>query len=386
MKPTMLKDKSVQVSTKSIAVVSGKGGSGKTLLATAMATELASVGNSVLLVDADLGTGGLTYYLGFTEFSRARLGLTDVLLGNLDEEQLKLSFHKNKTKQGWESSLALLPVGNHKLALEADYEGGYISMSPLSMILEKYSHNFDAIIIDCRGGIDPHSLNICEIADEILVVVETDAASIRATQHLTDTLGRRGFSPKIIGFALNKVMDNPDTLASAGRTFFGTNYLGAVPFELETTRDFIQGKLPRAGSLFRRQANLIASQCFENLTHMDDYRYLSDSDFEQTSTEAPEVKTGRLAVAMMWMLAFMYVTYVTTLAFQGNIPENWWVFEDRRLFEKLLFENIMKTVIGMYGILILTLISLSPRLLRFLGRVIGFYQEGFIAVIKTLIR
>ena len=45
----------------SIAVCSGKGGAGKTVFASALATMLAELGAKVVLVDADYSVAGLTY-------------------------------------------------------------------------------------------------------------------------------------------------------------------------------------------------------------------------------------------------------------------------------------------------------------------------------------
>lgn len=47
---------------KSIALLSGKGGSGKTTLALSMATMLSECGVKVLLIDCDLSTNGATYF------------------------------------------------------------------------------------------------------------------------------------------------------------------------------------------------------------------------------------------------------------------------------------------------------------------------------------
>lgn len=67
---------------RSIAVVSGKGGSGKTIVSATMARVLHSLGTPVVLIDADLGTGGMTYYLSVGEIEGNRVGLTDHIFSN----------------------------------------------------------------------------------------------------------------------------------------------------------------------------------------------------------------------------------------------------------------------------------------------------------------
>ena len=49
---------------KLLAIGSGKGGTGKTLVATALASTLAEQGDRVLLCDADLGLSNSTVHLG----------------------------------------------------------------------------------------------------------------------------------------------------------------------------------------------------------------------------------------------------------------------------------------------------------------------------------
>src|SRR5688572_12115014 len=70
----------VSLSAETLAVVSGKGGSGKTLVATAIAHGLALCEKKVLLVDTDTGTGGLSYYLGFSAYKQTREGLTEFIV------------------------------------------------------------------------------------------------------------------------------------------------------------------------------------------------------------------------------------------------------------------------------------------------------------------
>lgn len=52
---------------QSIAVVSGKGGTGKTSLTAGVGTALAQSGRSVLCVDCDIGLRNLDLVLGLTD-------------------------------------------------------------------------------------------------------------------------------------------------------------------------------------------------------------------------------------------------------------------------------------------------------------------------------
>ena len=62
-----------------IAVVSGKGGTGKTSLTAGVGTALASSGKKVLCVDCDIGLRNLDLALGLTD--RALMDFSDVAKG-----------------------------------------------------------------------------------------------------------------------------------------------------------------------------------------------------------------------------------------------------------------------------------------------------------------
>jgi len=64
---------------KVLAVVSGKGGSGKTLFVTTLMLELDRNDIKVILVDGDLGTGGASYFLGLDHVRSIQIGLTEIL-------------------------------------------------------------------------------------------------------------------------------------------------------------------------------------------------------------------------------------------------------------------------------------------------------------------
>lgn len=364
---------------KVIAVVSGKGGSGKTLLATAMGVELAESGHSVVLVDADLGTGGLTYYLGFSAFSGARTGVANIVTEEVIGTTLTLSFPNIDTLSNFDirhaGRFALLPIGDHRRTLRLKGESD-VNMMNLQVTFETLREDYDVVIVDCRGGVDIQSLEVCELVDEIIMVAETDAASIKASQHLTDTLSDRGLSSKVAGFVLNKVMDDPRALANAGRSFFSTQFLAAVPFELETTRDFIRGLLPRPGSLFRKQVNLSLRSLLSDLV-IDKYsNYMSESEFSVLSTEPPEIRTGRSFVGLI--TAATLVFYLVYLNF-GDVMD---IYPSVPLSVE---KQIVQTVA--FGILaVLAISALSATILSAIGRLVRAYLAAFDRVLEVYVR
>ena len=66
-----------------LAVVSGKGGTGKTSLCAAVACRLAELGQKVLCIDADVGLRNLDISLGMSQ--EPVLPFTAVMDGEIDE-------------------------------------------------------------------------------------------------------------------------------------------------------------------------------------------------------------------------------------------------------------------------------------------------------------
>src|SRR5687768_1257607 len=71
-------EKEKRAFSRSIAVVSGKGGSGKTMVCAVLGLVLDELGHRVVIFDADTGTAGMTYYLGLKLVSNTRVGLANL--------------------------------------------------------------------------------------------------------------------------------------------------------------------------------------------------------------------------------------------------------------------------------------------------------------------
>jgi septum site-determining protein MinD len=298
---------------RSIAVVSGKGGSGKTIFAVAMAQTLSLSGYRVLMIDTDFGTGGLTYYLTFNAFTSARLGLSEFILGQPKAKGLvDIASYSTTRSYGSENpfpnapdSVALIPIGDQRSVYDLPRERVYDVMTRL---IDEAAKEFDYIIADCRGGIDEQSTTVCEICDHILMIVETDATAIQASQHLVDVLSQRGLKDKLLGFVLNKVMDDPTTLAKAGNSFFRSHYLGAVPFDIDTTRAYIQGNLPRIGSLFSRHVMATVTRMFPDRIFLH-VQTLSPNEFSTVSLRSPETRVGGIILFGLYLYVSFFAWY-----------------------------------------------------------------------------
>lgn len=148
--------------TRVIAVTSGKGGVGKTTVSINMALALAEKGKRVMLMDADLGLANIDVMLGL----RPKLNLSHVLNGECELEDIII-----KGPRG----IKVLPAssGIKQMANLSEREQAGIIHAFSSL-----SKQADILIIDTAAGISPSTVKFCTAAQEVLLVVCNEPASI----------------------------------------------------------------------------------------------------------------------------------------------------------------------------------------------------------------
>ena len=340
----------------SIAIVSGKGGSGKTMIAALMARIFSKNGILTTLVDGDVGTGGLTYYLGLKKVENISLGLSNLLfLNSKNESDRFLKSKKWLQKVKDEDGFNFVGIGDHR-RLFRDYQKIDFSEAMKSFFESYNNHLSELIIVDCRGGIDPDSLDICKAVDEVIIVVETDTTSYQATQHLVDVLYENEIAHKMKGFIVNKAFDDPSSIARNGTASFRTQYLGAIPFDLAATRKFLIGEFPSLESTFGNQLWLSLKKAYGERINAPLRRPLEFSEFKEITLTNVDSQRGGLilsSVALMVLLLFLF----------GLITSK---------------SNILKTLtsdIGVLSILMLALAASLEPIRKGIGRGFSLYID-----------
>ena len=161
---------------KVIVITSGKGGVGKTTVTANLGAALASMGNKVLTIDADIGLRNLDMILGLE--NRIVYDIVDVVEGVVAPEK---AFVKDKRSE----SLYLLPAAQTKNK-EA------VSGEQLSSIVERVKYNFNFIIIDSPAGIEGGFRTAATPAEEALVVVNPEVSSVRDADRVIGLLESMG--------------------------------------------------------------------------------------------------------------------------------------------------------------------------------------------------
>ncbi len=211
------------MTTHITAIGSGKGGTGKTLIATSLAHALAHIGERVLLCDADLGLSNAGVHLGVSETGN----LAGLLAGTktLKEAVVRVT---SGPRIGFD--LLAAPSGSGALA-NADAA----RIEKLIAALEHAAH-YDRIIVDLGAGVDDTVLSLAARADDVLLVVTPDPASLTDAYAFAKLLLRRTTSrvPQLlVNMALNATEGRriAEALMASARAFLKAtpDYLGFIP-------------------------------------------------------------------------------------------------------------------------------------------------------------
>jgi flagellar biosynthesis protein FlhG len=145
-----------------IAVTSGKGGVGKTNVATNLAVSLAAEGGNVMLLDADLGLANVDVLLGL----QPRFNLSHVVSGECDLDSVVLR-GPNRMRivpaSSGSFSMLDLPRASHAAIIQAF---GSLADQP------------DTLLVDTAAGISESVARFAQASQQVVVVVCDEPASL----------------------------------------------------------------------------------------------------------------------------------------------------------------------------------------------------------------
>ena len=160
-----------------IAVVSGKGGTGKTSVTAGVSSALASAGKRVLCIDCDAGLRNLDISLGLAE--SCPLSFLDVMDGGYP-----ISCAAPHPRF---PGLRFLTAPVNRLAQD-------ISLERFGQFLAQARQEYDYVFLDAPAGVDAGFLLAATYADRCVVVTGSDPAALRdaaATGQKLELLGKR---------------------------------------------------------------------------------------------------------------------------------------------------------------------------------------------------
>lgn len=223
------------------AIGSGKGGTGKTLIAVSLAHALAHQGERVLLCDADLGLSNASVHLGIEKGG----DLAGLLAGKSSLKNAVVS-----VACGPRSSFDLLAAPSGMCSLTDVGESAVLTL----MATLETARAYDRVVIDLGAGVDGTVMRFAARADETLLVLTPDPASLTDAYAFTKLMLRRtgARAPQLL---VNMVSNRTeglriaDTLRASAKSFLKTvpDYLGSIPFDL------------RVADAVRRQSALLSA-------------------------------------------------------------------------------------------------------------------------------
>ena len=148
------------------AIGSGKGGTGKTLIAVALAQALARQGERVLLCDVDLGLSNTAVHLGLTNGG----DLAGVLAGRRTIDQSVVEVNGGAKASGFD--LLSAPAGSGALANTDEKTATRL------VGLLRAEHAYDRVVLDLGAGVDAVTMSMAASADETLAVLTADPAAL----------------------------------------------------------------------------------------------------------------------------------------------------------------------------------------------------------------
>lgn len=217
--------------TKVLTLLSGKGGSGKTVLALSISKILHEAGLKVLLVDYDTATHGATYFFE-TELHDKVLTLLDLL------SQRNYQNKPLKTKSGFDFIPSTSkPELSNFTGNEPELE------SPGNFLFSSLLGDYDIIILDCQAGYTKLVKAATELSHYKLIVLEPDAVSSSALRVLHLQIGA-SLGRTNTWQIFNKLTEDERPIFEKvyGGTLF-TN-LPPVPFDWQVRAAFATAEIP----------------------------------------------------------------------------------------------------------------------------------------------
>ena len=212
---------------ETIAVLSGKGGTGKTSVCAGVATALARDGKKVLCIDCDMGLQNLDISLGMSD--SGALSFLDVCQGGYELSQAA-QHPQFKTLY-----FLTAPVYHRAKSVE---------LPAFRSMVRSAKEEFDFVLLDAPAGIDSGFELAAKFADRVLLVTQSDPAAVRDAARAGQRLEAMG--KKDVRLVVNRV--NARLYASMDITIddvmdtAGLPLVGVVPEDRNVTLAAAFGK------------------------------------------------------------------------------------------------------------------------------------------------
>ncbi len=173
---------------RSVAITSGKGGTGKTAVAVSLSIALSQAGRRVLLFDGDLGLANIDIQLGIT----VPFNLSHVVEGEKKLAEILVA---------GPSGVQVLPGASGIVEMERLSAGAYGQLFDGLAALEQ---SFDVLVIDTGAGIADSVQILSAAADDVVIVMTPDPSALVDAYALAKVLAGR-CSHSVLRVIVNQV-------------------------------------------------------------------------------------------------------------------------------------------------------------------------------------
>lgn len=203
------------MSGQCIAIVSGKGGTGKTSLTAGLGEALALMGHRVLCVDCDVGLRNLDLALGLTD--RALMDFSDVAAGRCPLSDAAVP-HPEIPRL-------------HLLTAPASLRRRSVTEAEMRRLLQSVREDYDYCLLDAPAGLGQYFRLATAFADRCVVVTTTDPPALRDAQHTVMELDRfpRGRLHLVVNRVRGKLLRSMHATIDDAIDTAGLPLLGVVP-------------------------------------------------------------------------------------------------------------------------------------------------------------
>ena len=229
---------------KIIAVVSGKGGTGKTSFTANVGIALAEQGYRTLCLDCDITLRNLDLALGLSDC--AMMDFCDVAAGRASLDDAAV-IHRKYSKL-------------HLLTAPQTADAPELTQSKMHHLAKQIHENYDFCLIDAPAGLGLGFRLATFCADSVVVVTTTDNSALRDAQRTVMELSRfpKGSVHLAVGRVQKKMLKALHTTIDDAIDTAGLPLIGVIPEDPE-----VQAALNRGIAL--RDFNFYAARAYENI-------------------------------------------------------------------------------------------------------------------------
>ncbi|GBE55359.1 MAG TPA: ATP-binding protein [Euryarchaeota archaeon] len=237
-----------------IIAVSGKGGTGKTMVSALLIRAMAEKGKyDILAIDSDPDSN-LPEALG-VEVEKTIGEIREELLGERDKLPIGTSWQQ---KLEYEAMRALVETDEFDLLSMGRPEGPgcyCAANNVLREIIDTIAKNYDIVIIDTEAGLEHLSRRTTQNVDIMLVVTDTSKRGITTAARIKELAGELKIKFSRLNVIMNRVTPELEDRIKNSVNDIGLEVAGTVP-EDELIREFdVEGKplteLPEESKAYR---------------------------------------------------------------------------------------------------------------------------------------